>query len=116
MPQVKQIERRIKLHDLHALMTVAQAGSMGKGAHLLNTSQPAISRSISRILNLPGGQFGHPVDSADDRIDFLSGIGALGSKRTHHVASVDRTRAGTASDLRPTPLTWRGTEQSSDGD
>src|SRR5882757_6859295 len=49
MTHTDRIERRVKLHDLHALMTVAQAGSMGKGARLLNTSQPAVSRSIADL-------------------------------------------------------------------
>src|ERR1700742_4627345 len=40
---------RMKLHDLHVLMTVVQAGSMSKAAALLNTGQPAISRSISDL-------------------------------------------------------------------
>jgi DNA-binding transcriptional LysR family regulator len=40
---------RIKLHDLHVLMVVAQAGSMSKSAALLNTTQPAISRSIKEL-------------------------------------------------------------------
>jgi DNA-binding MarR family transcriptional regulator len=44
-----RIGRRLKLHDLHVLMTVAQAGSMGKAAQLLNTTQPAISRSIAEL-------------------------------------------------------------------
>jgi len=44
-----RIERRMKLQDLHVLMTVAQAGSMGKAADLLNTSQPNISRAISEL-------------------------------------------------------------------
>src|ERR1043165_3294998 len=39
----------LKLHDLHVLMAVAQAGSMSKAATLLNTGQPAISRSISEL-------------------------------------------------------------------
>jgi len=38
---------RLKLHDLHVLMTVMQAGSMSKAATLLNTTQPAVSRSIA---------------------------------------------------------------------
>ena len=38
-----RIGRRIKLQDLHILMTVVQAGSMGKAARQLNTSQPNIS-------------------------------------------------------------------------
>ena len=44
-----RIGRRMKLHDLHVLMTVVQAGSMNKAAPLLNTTQPAISRSIAEL-------------------------------------------------------------------
>src|SRR4029450_5404240 len=44
-----RIGRRLKLQDLHVLMTVVQAGSMGKAAERLNTSQPNISRSISEL-------------------------------------------------------------------
>jgi len=40
---------RLKLHDLHVLMTVVQAGSMSKAAALLNTTQPAVSRSIATL-------------------------------------------------------------------
>jgi DNA-binding transcriptional LysR family regulator len=40
---------RLKLHDLHVLMTVVQAGSMSKAATLLNTTQPAVSRSIALL-------------------------------------------------------------------
>jgi DNA-binding transcriptional LysR family regulator len=53
MDQVMQmsdrIGRRMKLHDLHVLMAVAQSGSMGKAARRLNTSQSAISRSIAEL-------------------------------------------------------------------
>jgi DNA-binding transcriptional LysR family regulator len=44
-----RIGRRMKLHDLHILMAVVQAGSMSKAAALLNTTQPAISRSIAEL-------------------------------------------------------------------
>ena len=44
-----RIGRRMKLHDLHVLMAVAQAGSMSKAAALLNTGQSAISRSIAEL-------------------------------------------------------------------
>ena len=44
-----RIGKRMKLHDLHVLMAVAQAGSMSKAAALLNTGQPAISRSIADL-------------------------------------------------------------------
>ena len=39
----------MKLQDLHVLMTVVQAGSMGKAAQILNTTQPNISRSIGEL-------------------------------------------------------------------
>src|SRR5437868_10622271 len=44
-----RIGRRMKLHDLQVLMAVVQAGSMSKAAALLNTTQPAISRSIAEL-------------------------------------------------------------------
>jgi DNA-binding transcriptional LysR family regulator len=44
-----RIGRRIKLQDVHVLMTVVQAGSMNKAARLLNTSQPNISKSIADL-------------------------------------------------------------------
>lgn len=49
MQLIERIGRRMKLQDLHVLMTVVQAGSMGKAAERLNTSQPNISRSISEL-------------------------------------------------------------------
>src|SRR3954465_4127590 len=44
-----RIGRRMKLQDLHVLMTVVQAGSMGKAAQRLSSTQPAISRSIAEL-------------------------------------------------------------------
>jgi DNA-binding transcriptional LysR family regulator len=44
-----RIGRRMKLQDLHVLVTVMEAGSMGKAAQRLNISQPAISRSIAEL-------------------------------------------------------------------
>src|SRR5882762_690460 len=44
-----RIGRRIKLQDLHVLMTVVQAGSMGKAAQRLNSTQPNISRAIAEL-------------------------------------------------------------------
>jgi len=49
-----RIGRRMKLHDLHVLMGVVQAGSMGKAASLLNTTQSAISRSITELEHAVG--------------------------------------------------------------
>jgi DNA-binding transcriptional LysR family regulator len=44
-----RIGNRMKLQDLHVLMTVVQAGSMGRAALILNTTQPNISRSIGEL-------------------------------------------------------------------
>jgi len=49
MDEIGRIERRIGLHDLRVLMAVVKAGSMGKAAKLLATSQSAISRSIGEL-------------------------------------------------------------------
>ena len=54
MELADRIERRLKLHDLRVLMTVVQAGSMGKAAKQLGTSQPAISRAISDLEHMLG--------------------------------------------------------------
>jgi DNA-binding transcriptional LysR family regulator len=45
----ERIGRRMKLHDLHVLMAVVQAGSMRKAATLLHTTQSAVSRSIADL-------------------------------------------------------------------
>jgi DNA-binding transcriptional LysR family regulator len=44
-----RLGRRMKLQDLHVLMTVVQSGSMGKAAKRLNSCQPAVSRSIAEL-------------------------------------------------------------------
>src|ERR1700741_667116 len=44
-----RIGRRMKLHDLHVLMAVVQAGSMNKAAAVLNTGQSAVSRSVAEL-------------------------------------------------------------------
>src|SRR5580765_7452699 len=49
MPSNDRMGRRLKLQDLHVLMTVVQAGTMGKAAERLNITQPAISRSIAEL-------------------------------------------------------------------
>src|SRR4249919_2388263 len=51
-----RIGLRVKLHDLHVLMAVVQAGNMSKAAALLNTTQPAISRSIAELERTIGVQ------------------------------------------------------------
>ncbi len=49
MNKVDRIERRLKLHDMRILLAVVEAGSMGKAAERLGTSQPAVSRSIADL-------------------------------------------------------------------
>ncbi len=49
MQMSDRIGRRIKLQDVHILMAVVEAGSMGKAARHLNTSQPNISKSIADL-------------------------------------------------------------------
>ena len=46
----------MKLQDLHVLLTVVQAGSMGKAAQHLNSTQPAVSRSIAELEHTLGVQ------------------------------------------------------------
>jgi molybdenum-dependent DNA-binding transcriptional regulator ModE len=44
-----RIGRRLKLRDLHILLAVAKAGSMGKAAAELSISQPSISKAIAEV-------------------------------------------------------------------
>jgi DNA-binding transcriptional LysR family regulator len=54
MQMSDRIGRRMKLHDVHVLMAVVQAGSMRKAAALLNTTQSSISRSIAELEDATG--------------------------------------------------------------
>ena len=44
-----RIGRRMRLQDLHVFLTVVNAGSMGKAATILNSTQPNITRSIAAL-------------------------------------------------------------------
>ena len=46
-----RIGRRLRLRDLHVLLTVIQCGSMAKAARQLSVSQPAISKHLSILEN-----------------------------------------------------------------
>ena len=61
-----RIGRRLKLHDLHVLMAVVQAGSMSKAAQVLNTTQPAVSRSIADLEHTIGAR---PLDRSRQGIE-----------------------------------------------
>ena len=49
MPSIDRIGRRLRLNDLHVFLAVVQAGSMGKAAERLSTSQSAVSRTIADL-------------------------------------------------------------------
>ena len=49
MEWTDRIGRRIKLRDLHILLAVVEAGSMGKAAAQLAVSQPVVSKAISDL-------------------------------------------------------------------
>lgn len=44
-----RIGRRVRLRDLHVLLTVVQWGSMAKAAHRLAVSQPAVSKAVADL-------------------------------------------------------------------
>src|SRR5262245_29522877 len=45
----RRIGRRVRLRDLHVLLTVVQCGSMAKAAQRLAVSQPAVSKAIADL-------------------------------------------------------------------
>jgi DNA-binding transcriptional LysR family regulator len=49
MPWADRIGRRVKLRDLHILLTVAQSGSLSRAAEQLAVSYPVVSRAISDL-------------------------------------------------------------------
>src|SRR5262245_49822995 len=44
-----RVGSRLKLRDLHILIAVVNAGSMGKAADRLNVSQPVISKAVASL-------------------------------------------------------------------
>ena len=54
MQWVDRVGRRLKLRDLHILLTVIQRGSMAKAAAALAISQPAVSKAIANIEHTVG--------------------------------------------------------------
>ena len=45
----RQLGRRLRLRDLHVLMTIARLGSMAKAAAELGVSQPAVSEVVADV-------------------------------------------------------------------
>jgi DNA-binding transcriptional LysR family regulator len=54
MQWTDRIGKRLKLRDLHILLVVAKAGSMGKAAAELAISQPSISKAIADVEHAVG--------------------------------------------------------------
>ena len=50
----ERIGRRLKLHDLHVFIAVAELGSMRKAAERLAVSQPSVSKAIADIEHVLG--------------------------------------------------------------
>lgn len=56
MPWNDRVKRQLKLRDLNILMTVQQAGGIGKAATRLHMSQPSVSKAIADLEQTLGVQ------------------------------------------------------------
>jgi DNA-binding transcriptional LysR family regulator len=99
-----RIGRRMKLHDLHVLMTVMQAGSMSKAAALLNTGQSAISRSIAELEHAVGVRLlernPHGVEPTEQGRALLDGGAAVFDDLRQAVKKIEFLNDPTAGDVR----------------
>ena len=100
----ERIGRRIKLQDLHVLMTVVQAGSMGKAAQRLRTSQPAISRSIAGLEHAFGVRLlersAHGVEPTEHGRALLDGAGAVFDELLQAVKKIEFLSNPTSGEVR----------------
>ena len=55
-PRIQRIGPRFKLRDLRILLTVAEAGTMGRAAQILAVSQPVVSKAISDLEHAAGAR------------------------------------------------------------
>jgi DNA-binding transcriptional LysR family regulator len=99
-----RIGRRIKLHDLHVLMAVAQVGSMSRAAQLLNTTQPAISRSIADLESAIGVRLldrrRHGVELTEHGRAMRDGGVAMFDELRHAVKNIEFLSDPTAGEVR----------------
>ena len=86
----ERIGRRVRLRDLHVLLSVTQLGSMAKAAKALAVSQPAISKSIADLENALGVQL---LDRGPSGVQ-ATAYGAALVRRG--LASFDELRQGVA--------------------
>ena len=54
--RIRKVGSRLKLRDLQILLTVAEAGTMGKAAQILAVSQPVVSKAISDLEHAVGAR------------------------------------------------------------
>jgi len=106
-----RIGRRMKLHDLHVLMAVVQAGSMSKAAQLLNTTQPAISRSIADLEHAIGVRLldrsRHGVEPTEYGLVLLDGGSAMFDDLRQAVKNIELLADPTVGDVNvgaPDPI------------
>lgn len=99
-----RIGRRLKLNDLHVLLTVVQAGSMNKAARLLNTTQPAVSRSIGELERTIGVRLldrgAHGVEPTDYGRAVLDGGAAVFDDLRQTLKSIEFLADPTSGDVR----------------
>ncbi len=99
-----RIGRRLKLHDLHVLVTVVQARSMSKAAALLNTGQSAISRSIAELEHAVGVRLlernPRGVEPTEHGRALLSGGAAAFDELRQAVKNIEFLNDPTAGDVR----------------
>ena len=86
----ERIGRRVRLRDLHVLLSVTQLGSMAKAAKALSISQPAISKSIADLESALGVQL---LDRGPSGVQ-ATAYGAALVRRG--LASFDELRQGVA--------------------
>jgi DNA-binding transcriptional LysR family regulator len=99
-----RIGRRVKLQDLHVLMTVVQARSMGKAAQLLNTTQPNVSRSIAELEHALGvrllDRHRQGIEPTDYGRAFLEGSIAAFDELRQAVKSIEYLADPTSGEVR----------------
>lgn len=106
-----RIGRRLKLSDLHVLLTVAQCGSMAKAANQLAVSHPVVSRSISGLEHILGVRLldrnPHGVELTDFGRAILDRSHAAFNELRQGVRDVEFLANPTAGEVRiasPAPL------------
>jgi DNA-binding transcriptional LysR family regulator len=99
-----RIGRRLKLHDLHVLMAVVQAGSMNRAAALLNTTQPAVSKSIAELERTVGVRLldrnPHGVEPTACGRTLLDGAATVFDELHQRVKSIEFLADPAAGDVR----------------